>query len=134
MLKLEDLKPGLPLVGLEPSVVATVAAVVPIGEDSRQVFYRTPDGTTKERLLGRVDEASLGYGNDSRENGPLPSQILHNDLSGRFALQRVPPRLLRFYALSHCGTPVDHPQSACFLGFGGLLGRTTKTPVILVHS
>ena len=59
MTKLEDLKPGLPLVGLEPSVVATVAAVVPIGESSVQVFYRTPDGTTKERLLGRADEESI---------------------------------------------------------------------------
>ncbi len=39
--------------------MATVAAVVPIGEGSVQVFYRTPDGTTKERLLGRGDEASL---------------------------------------------------------------------------
>src|SRR3954464_934910 len=60
MIKLEDLKSGLALVGLEPSVVATVAAVVPIGEGSVQVFYRTPDGTTKERLLGRGDEGSLG--------------------------------------------------------------------------
>lgn len=59
MFKLEDLKPGLPLVGLEPAAVATVAAVVPIGEGVMQVFYRTPDGTTKERLLGRGDEANL---------------------------------------------------------------------------
>lgn len=59
MAKLEDVKPGMPLVGLEPSVVATVAAVVPIGEGSVQVFYRTPDGITKERLLGRADEESI---------------------------------------------------------------------------
>jgi SNF2 family DNA or RNA helicase len=59
MLHLEALKPGLPLVGLEPSAVATVAAVVPIGEGAVQVFYRTPDGTTKERLLGRADEPNL---------------------------------------------------------------------------
>ena len=59
MTKLEDLKPGLALVGLEPSVVATVAAVVPIGEGSVQVFYRTPDGATKERLLGRGDENDI---------------------------------------------------------------------------
>ena len=59
MLKLEDLQPGMPLVGLEPTSVATIAAVVPIGEGSVQVFYRTPDGTTKERLLGRSDEANL---------------------------------------------------------------------------
>jgi SNF2 family DNA or RNA helicase len=59
MVKLEDLKPGLPLVGLEPASVATVAAVVPIGDGAVQVFYRTPDGTTKERLLGRDDEANI---------------------------------------------------------------------------
>jgi superfamily II DNA or RNA helicase len=59
MIKLEELKPGLPLVGLEPSAVATVAAIVPIGDGAVQVFYRTPDGTTKERLLGRADEPSI---------------------------------------------------------------------------
>src|SRR3954453_11001625 len=59
MLKLEDIKPGVPLIGLEPSVVATVAAVVPIGEGSVQGFYRTPDGTTKEGLLGRADEDNI---------------------------------------------------------------------------
>ena len=59
MLKLEDLRQGLPVVGLEPSVVVTVAAVLPIGDGAVQVFYRTPDGTTKERLLGRGDEANI---------------------------------------------------------------------------
>ena len=59
MLKLEDLKTGLALIGLEPSVVTTIAAVVPIGTDSVQVFYRTPDGQTKERLLGRADEENI---------------------------------------------------------------------------
>jgi len=59
MIKLEDLRSGLSLVGLEPAVVATVAAVVPIGDGSVQVFYRTPDGATKERLLGRADEENL---------------------------------------------------------------------------
>ena len=58
-MKLEELKPGIALVGLEPGVIATVAAVVPIGEGTIQVFYRPPDGTTKERLLGRIDEANL---------------------------------------------------------------------------
>jgi len=59
MLKLEDLKTGLSLVGLEPALIATIAAVVPIGTDSVQVFYRTPDGQTKERLLGRSDEENI---------------------------------------------------------------------------
>jgi SNF2 family DNA or RNA helicase len=59
MIKIEELKSGLSLIGLEASVIATVAAVIPIGEGSVQVFYRTPDGITKERLLGRDDEANL---------------------------------------------------------------------------
>ena len=59
MVSLEDLKTGLSLVGLEPSEIATIAAVVPIGDDSIQVFYRTPDGQTKERLLGRGDEENI---------------------------------------------------------------------------
>ena len=59
MVKLEELKPGLPLVGLEPSSVATVAAVVPIGEGSFQVFYRTSDGQTREPLPGRANVANL---------------------------------------------------------------------------
>ncbi len=53
---MQELKPRLPLVGLEPSEVATLAPVIPIADGSVQVFYRTPDGTTKERLLGRADE------------------------------------------------------------------------------
>jgi len=59
MVLLEDLKTGLSLVGVEPSVIVTIAAVVPIGDDSIQVFYRTPDGQTKERLLGRGDEENI---------------------------------------------------------------------------
>lgn len=66
MLKLEELKLGLPVTGLEPSVIATIAAVVPIGEGSVQVFYRTPDGTTKERLLGRTDEEGLSIASVER--------------------------------------------------------------------
>jgi hypothetical protein len=59
MIKLEELQSGMPLVGLEPNSIATIGAVVPIGEGSVQVYYRTPDGSTKERLLGRDDEANL---------------------------------------------------------------------------
>lgn len=59
MIKLEDLKPGLPVVGLEPAAIATIAAVAPIGEGAVQVFYRSPDGQTIERLLGRDDEEKL---------------------------------------------------------------------------
>ncbi|MBX9653615.1 DEAD/DEAH box helicase [bacterium] len=59
MLKLEDLKPGLSLTGLEPSIVSTLTAVVPIADGSVQVIYRMPDGSLKERLLGRDDEPNV---------------------------------------------------------------------------
>ncbi|MFC1762346.1 helicase-related protein [Planctomycetota bacterium] len=59
MIKLEDLKAGTSLIGLEPSGIATISAVVPISEDSAQVIYKTADGTLKERLLGRADEENI---------------------------------------------------------------------------
>jgi hypothetical protein len=59
MFKLEDIKPGIQVFGLEPNIFATVADVVPIGDNSVHVFYRTPDCVTKERLIVRADEANL---------------------------------------------------------------------------
>ncbi len=53
MVKLEDLKPGMPLVGLEPASGRDHRCrCVPIGEGSIQVFYRTADGQTKEDFWG----------------------------------------------------------------------------------
>jgi hypothetical protein len=59
MMKLETLKAGISLVGIEPTLIATVIAVVPIGDGAVEVLYKTPEGTIKERLLGRADEASI---------------------------------------------------------------------------
>ncbi|MBI5604325.1 MAG: DUF3883 domain-containing protein [Deltaproteobacteria bacterium] len=42
------------------SVVATIVAVVPIAEGAVHVFYKTPDGTLSDRLLGRADEVTIG--------------------------------------------------------------------------
>jgi hypothetical protein len=66
MLKLEDLKSGLSLDGLEPATVVTIAAAAPLGDGAVQVFYRTPQGTTKERLLSRVDEHDLRLATNDR--------------------------------------------------------------------
>lgn len=60
MLKLAEIKPGLALVGVEPNLVVTAAAVVPIGADAVQLFYKTPDGSVKERLLSAADEPNIG--------------------------------------------------------------------------
>ena len=59
MMKLETLKPGISLVGIEPILIATLIAVVPIGDGAVQVIYKTPEGTIKDRLLGRADEESI---------------------------------------------------------------------------
>ena len=55
-MKIEELAQGQSLSGVEPSDVVTVVAIVPLGEGSVQLIYRTPDGSMKERMLGRVDE------------------------------------------------------------------------------
>ncbi|MBX3448925.1 MAG: DUF3883 domain-containing protein [Planctomycetaceae bacterium] len=66
MLQLEDLKLGLSVVGLEPTVVATLVAVVPIAEGTVQVIYKTPDGTLKDRLLNRGDEVAISVATTER--------------------------------------------------------------------
>jgi SNF2 family DNA or RNA helicase len=65
-MQLAQLKPGLALVGLEPDLVSTVVAVVPIAESTVQVIYRLPDGTIKERLLSAADEASISPATSER--------------------------------------------------------------------
>lgn len=57
MVTLEDLPPRLTPVGLEPASVTTVAAVASNGNGAIAVFYRARDGTTKDLLLSRDDEA-----------------------------------------------------------------------------
>ena len=56
---LEQITTGSSLVGIEPTQVVTVVAVVPLGEGAVQLVYKTPDGTLKDRLLNRADEASI---------------------------------------------------------------------------
>ena len=65
-MQLTDLKTGLSLVGLEPAVIVSVVAVVPIGEGSVQVIYRLPEGTIRERLMTGADIASLSVATTER--------------------------------------------------------------------
>src|ERR1039458_1176323 len=66
MMKLETLKAGISLVGIEPTLIATVVAVVPIGDGAVQVLYKTPEGTIKDRLLGRADEPNINLATNER--------------------------------------------------------------------
>ena len=65
-MRIEDLAPGNSLTGLEPAAVATIVAVVPIAEGAVQVIYKTPDGTLRDRLLGRADEATIALATQER--------------------------------------------------------------------
>jgi len=58
-MKLEDIRTGANLAGIEPTQIVTVVATVPLAEGSVQLVYRTPDGVMKERLLSRTDEPAI---------------------------------------------------------------------------
>lgn len=65
-MRLEDLKNGTSLTGLEPGKIVTVVAVVPITEGTVQIVYKTADGQIKERLLNRDDEAAIDLATQER--------------------------------------------------------------------
>jgi hypothetical protein len=56
MITLEELKPSLPLVGLEPACIATNVSLNCIADGEVQVFYRGPGGAIMDRLLGHADK------------------------------------------------------------------------------
>lgn len=59
MLKLDDIATGVNLEGVEPAMVVTVVATVPIPPDSAQLIYRRPNGTIGERLLNQTQLAGF---------------------------------------------------------------------------
>lgn len=58
-MKLEDIKPGMSLSGVDPAVIVSVVGANLIPPDSLQLVYRTPEGELGERFLGRGDESSI---------------------------------------------------------------------------
>lgn len=65
-MKLEEIKTGTSLAGVEPTHIVSVVATVPLGEGSIQLIYRTPDGAMKERLLARADEQGISVATTER--------------------------------------------------------------------
>ena len=59
MIRLEDIRPGLPLTGLERGVIVTVIAAVALGTGTAQMIYKLPTGTIRERLAGAADIPTL---------------------------------------------------------------------------
>lgn len=65
-MNLEQITANVSLSGMEPAVVVTVVAVVPIADGAIQVIYRTPDGLLKDRLLNRGDEENISIAQTER--------------------------------------------------------------------
>ncbi len=65
-MKIEDIKLGLALTGLDPVVIATVAAVPLIAEGTISVIYKTLGGAIAERLLNRADEPAINIATSQR--------------------------------------------------------------------
>ncbi|MEI7696043.1 MAG: hypothetical protein WCI64_10425 [Chlorobium sp.] len=65
-MRIEEITSGSSLTGLEPSAVATVIVVIPIADGAVRVIYQMPDGTLKERLLGRADEENIAVATTER--------------------------------------------------------------------
>jgi SNF2 family DNA or RNA helicase len=58
-MKLEEIKVGSQLSGIDPAGICSIRAVNQIAADAIEVFYKTPDGTTKERLINRLEAESI---------------------------------------------------------------------------
>lgn len=78
-MKLTDITPGLSLDGLEPDRVCSVVAITPLSGDAIQIFYKLPDGTFKERLLGTADLSAIKLAKVSRpwafDGNPVSFQL-----------------------------------------------------------
>ena len=59
MLRLEDIKPGALIQGLEPVEVVRVVTSEPIGPNALTVYYKANNGSLLERLIYRTDEMNL---------------------------------------------------------------------------
>ena len=66
MLKFEELKPGLAVIGLKQDAVVQIVAVNPTGPTACSVYYKAPDGSLGERQIFRTDEAGLSLAEAER--------------------------------------------------------------------
>ncbi|WP_414041264.1 helicase-related protein [Acidithiobacillus sp. M4-SHS-6] len=59
MLKLEEIQKNAAISGLEPGQVVRIVTTEPVGDNALTVYYKTADGTLRERMLFRTDELNL---------------------------------------------------------------------------
>ena len=58
MLKLEQIQRKMSIAGLEPADSVEIITAEPIGDDALTVVYKLADGSIRERMIFRSDEAS----------------------------------------------------------------------------
>ncbi|NLH93348.1 MAG: DUF3883 domain-containing protein [Candidatus Cloacimonetes bacterium] len=59
MMRLEDIKAGALIQGIEPGEVVRIVTSEPIGGDAYTVYYKKSDSSLRERLIYRSDEENL---------------------------------------------------------------------------
>ena len=59
MMRLEDIKAGALIQGIEPGEVVRIVTSEPIGPNALTVYYKKNDGALLERLIYRTDEMNL---------------------------------------------------------------------------
>jgi len=59
VLKLEQIQKNAAISGLEPGQVVRIVTTEPVGDNALTVYYKTADGTLRERMLFRTDETNL---------------------------------------------------------------------------
>ena len=65
MLRLEDIRKGVVLLGIEPGQAVHIISADPVGE-ALTVYYKTKDGQLKEQMLFRSNEPSLSLAEETR--------------------------------------------------------------------
>ena len=66
MLKLEQIQKSAAISGLEPGQVVRIVTTEPVGDNALTVYYKTADGSLRERMLFRTDEANLSLAESGR--------------------------------------------------------------------
>lgn len=66
MLKLEDIKKNAAVAGLEPGQVVRIVTTEVVGGNALTVYYKTADGSLRERMLFRTDEILLSLAEAGR--------------------------------------------------------------------
>jgi Superfamily II DNA/RNA helicases, SNF2 family len=66
VLKLEHIQKNAAISGLEFGQVVRIVTTEPVGDNTLTVYYKTADGTLRERMLFRTDEAKLSLAEAGR--------------------------------------------------------------------